>query len=116
MPKYEHDENGKPFVAPMTTKPYDPNASIPKEVTRFVASQQRPLLGDVLDAAYASEINVEMFSFWDGGWDVKLGDHMNGFVAENTGLMGTEAVATWLIETIPQHFPNSDFVKKYLEG
>ena len=30
---------------------------------------------------YESEINCSISSFWGNGWDVRLGDEMNGFVA-----------------------------------
>jgi hypothetical protein len=36
----------------------------------------------VMKRLYESEINCSIGSFWDNGWDVKLGDEMNGFVAE----------------------------------
>ena len=36
----------------------------------------------VMKNLYESEINCSISSFWDNGWDVKLGDEMNGFVAE----------------------------------
>jgi len=32
---------------------------------------------------YESEINCSISCFWDNNWDVKLGDEMNGFVAED---------------------------------
>lgn len=38
----------------------------------------------VLKKLYASEINCSISCFWDNGWDVKLGDEMNGFKAEET--------------------------------
>ena len=41
-------------------------------------------LADELQKIYDSEINVTISWFWDGGIDVRLGDEMNGFVAEET--------------------------------
>lgn len=38
----------------------------------------------VLQAFYKAEQNVELSSFWDGGWTVKIGDESNGFKSENT--------------------------------
>jgi hypothetical protein len=38
----------------------------------------------VLAALYESEINCRLKSFWDDGWHVALGDHMNGFEAATT--------------------------------
>jgi hypothetical protein len=37
----------------------------------------------VLKNLYASEINCSISSFWDAGWNVKLGDEMNSFAAES---------------------------------
>jgi hypothetical protein len=39
-------------------------------------------LGAIIDAVYESEINCSVEAFWDGGLTVKLGDDLNGFVAE----------------------------------
>lgn len=36
-------------------------------------------LAPVLRDFYAWEINVSISSFWDGGWQVKIGDETNGF-------------------------------------
>ena len=35
-----------------------------------------------LQKIYDSEINIEMSWLWDGGIDLRLGDPMNGFLAE----------------------------------
>jgi hypothetical protein len=35
-----------------------------------------------LQRIYDSEINAEISWFWDGGFTVRLGDKMNGFLAE----------------------------------
>jgi hypothetical protein len=45
-----------------------------------------PSLLSVLSALYASEMNVSICisSFWDEGWEVKLGNTVNGFAAEKT--------------------------------
>lgn len=84
------------------------------------------LLGEALARLYRSEINVSISTFWDGGWDVKLGDEMNGFVAETTihcpstvelGLqrtlddvaVGLTNVAGWLHEAALEHFPDSQY-------
>ena len=39
-------------------------------------------LGAIIDALYQSEINCSVETFWDGGLTVKLGDDLNGVVAE----------------------------------
>jgi hypothetical protein len=43
----------------------------------------------VLQQIYDSEINASVSWFWDGGFAVKLGDSINGFVAETTCKRGT---------------------------
>jgi hypothetical protein len=35
-----------------------------------------------LQKIYDSEINVEIGWFWDGGIDVRLGDRLNAYLAE----------------------------------
>jgi hypothetical protein len=39
-------------------------------------------LSTVLPALYERQLNCSISCFWDSGWDVKLGDELNGFVAE----------------------------------
>ena len=69
-------------------------------------------LAAVLRALYASEINVSVSSFWDGGWRVKLGDDWNGFDAEkefrNDAL---DEAASWLVEQALALYPDSVFAK-----
>jgi hypothetical protein len=47
-----------------------------------------------LQRIYDSEINVEIGWFWDGGIDVRLGDKMNGYLAEENVTLGAPAPAT----------------------
>jgi hypothetical protein len=55
---------------------------------------------------YGQEINWAVSSFWDGGWTVKLGDDLNGFVAENTfHPKDLGKAAKWLAEQAEKHFP-----------
>ena len=71
-----------------------------------------PSLTSVLADLYNSEINVSISCFWDGGWDVKLGDEMNGFKAETT-LDDIDAIAPWLIESAKRIWPESHFAKTH---
>ena len=41
-------------------------------------------LVNALQRLYAAETNVQISSFWDGGWSVKLGDELNGFSTERS--------------------------------
>jgi len=42
------------------------------------------MLEDELQRIYESEINVRISWLWDGGIDIRLGDEMNGYLAEET--------------------------------
>ena len=68
-------------------------------------------MNDTLNALYDSEINVEISSFWDGGWTVKIGDQMNGFKAEMTFDDLDENTARWLTKTACELYPESVFAK-----
>ena len=65
-------------------------------------------LGSVIDALYASEINCSLSTFWDGGIEVKLGDEMNGFVAEKN-VKTTAQAAAWLDSAAREHYPESTY-------
>jgi hypothetical protein len=75
----------------------------------------------ILDDLYASEINVEISWLWDGGIavrvgrrgiSVKLGDPLNGFDAKGKVSTIAEA-AVWLRDQACQHYPDSEFARKY---
>ena len=69
----------------------------------------------VMQDLYHSEINFSVSTFWDGGFDVKLGDNTNGFVAEsNFDRWGM--VEPWLIAQAVEHFPDSLFAEMYRDG
>jgi hypothetical protein len=52
-------------------------------------------LATVLTSLYASELNCSISCIWDSGWDVKLGDELNGFVAEGN-VRTPEEIASFL--------------------
>ena len=60
----------------------------------------------VMKKLHQSEINCSISSFWDNGWDVKLGDDMNGYAAEGNFETLDEA-ATFLDLQARKHFPES---------
>lgn len=67
-----------------------------------------------MQALYASEINVSISCFWDGGWDVKLGDEMNGFKAERTFENSElDSAGAWLVREAKRAFPDSVFAKAF---
>lgn len=64
---------------------------------------------DVMEALYSSEINCGMQSFWDGGFDVWIGDEVNGKREVSSGYysgMFSEAM-NWLHDAALRHYPNS---------
>lgn len=69
----------------------------------------------VVQDLYHSEINFSVSTFWDQGYEVKLGDHMNGFVAE-TNVDRWGQVEPWLMQAAVKHFPESLFAKMYRDG
>ncbi len=48
-----------------------------------------------LQAIYHSEINLEIGWLWDGCIEVRLGDKMNGFLAEKT-VTPTAGIVPWV--------------------
>jgi hypothetical protein len=64
----------------------------------------------VLQRLCDSEINFEVSGFYDAGFDVRLGDALNGFLAH--GKVSTWAEAEgWLREQALAHFPDSVFAQ-----
>ncbi len=73
-------------------------------------------MSDIPQRLYDSEINFSISCFWDGGFDVKLGDDINGFVAEGHAKTFDEAVA-WFDREARKHYPGSLYVTgKYPDG
>jgi hypothetical protein len=64
----------------------------------------------ICQALYDSEINFSVSTFWDGGFEVKLGDEINGWLAE-VRLDTWAEVERWLSEKAREQFPESDFAK-----
>jgi hypothetical protein len=65
---------------------------------------------NIFQRLYDSEINFEVSGFYDAGFDVRLGDHLNGFLVK--GKVETSAAAeAWLRDQALAHFPDSKFAK-----
>lgn len=64
-----------------------------------------------LQELYDSEINWSISTFWDDGFDWKLGDDLNGWKAEGTGCAFEDAVIA-IAEAAVQHYPNSVFARR----
>jgi hypothetical protein len=60
---------------------------------------------DIFQRLYDSEINFRISCFWDGGFDVKLGDEMNGYLAEHQVKTWAE-VGPWLRDQAMKHRPD----------
>jgi hypothetical protein len=69
----------------------------------------------ILQRLYDSEINFEVSAFYDAGFDVRLGDALNGFLAEGKVKTWAEAEA-WLRDQAMAHFPDSKFAQDELRG
>lgn len=65
-------------------------------------------LGTELQKIYDSEINIRIGWVWDGGIEVRLGDEMNGFVAEEY-VQSVAEIISWLQEAIAHFYPDSDY-------
>jgi hypothetical protein len=68
----------------------------------------------VMNRLYKSEINSSIGSFWDNHWDVKLGDEMNGFVAEGN-FRTLDECADFLDREARKHYPDSAYALGRLE-
>lgn len=69
----------------------------------------------ILQDIYDSEINFRISTLWDGGFDIELGDEMNGFVA-STSVNRWGEVEPWLMKAVIEHQPDSLFARMYRDG
>jgi len=71
-----------------------------------------PTLDTVLQALYDSEINAGILWFWDGGFELRLGDNINGIKAE--AVVGTtQEAARWFIDNAKRIWPQSQFAESF---
>lgn len=68
----------------------------------------KSMLENELQRIYESEINVRISWLWDGGIDVRLGDEMNGYLAEEN-VSSTGDIVPWLQEAIAHFYPDSTY-------
>ena len=71
----------------------------------------KPNLERELKRLYDSEINVSITSFWDGGFQVALGDHTNGYQRPDWDSCEVEQIVDAIRELARKHYPNSTYVK-----
>ena len=73
-----------------------------------------PDLGLVLRQLAESEINLSLECFYDAGWTVRLGDPLNGIVAQERFRQDElDQVPSWLIAVASDRYPRSEFAKIY---
>ena len=63
-----------------------------------------------LQKIYDSEINVRISWVWDSGITLRLGDEMNGFVAEEI-VRDVSEIAPWFQEAIAHFYPTSTYAQ-----
>lgn len=66
----------------------------------------------VFQDLYDSEINFKVWTMWDGGFEVRLGDEMNGYTAEWVCDTMVQAASFLRVQALLQ-FPESRFAKKW---
>ena len=66
-----------------------------------------------LEKVYDSEINYSIEVFWDGGFFVRIGDDMNGYVDEEIFKSLREGIK-WLLKRVKELYPNSKYAKESL--
>jgi hypothetical protein len=67
-------------------------------------------LATELQSIYDSEINVEISWLWDDGNEVRLGDRMNGYLAD-ASVPSVADVLGWLQEAIAHFYPDSSYAR-----
>jgi DNA-directed RNA polymerase subunit RPC12/RpoP len=67
-------------------------------------------LATELQRIYDSEINVEISWLWDDGIEVRLGDRMNGYLAEAT-VPSVADILAWPQEAIAHFYPDSTYAR-----
>ena len=68
------------------------------------------MLETELQRIYDSEINVRIDWLWDGGIDVRLGDELNGYLAQENA-SSIDGIVPWLQEMIAHFYPDSTYAK-----
>lgn len=67
-------------------------------------------IGIVLKRLYESEINFSISTFWDNGFDVRLGDPMNDFKSE-ANFRTLDECAEFLDREARIQFPDSAYAR-----
>ena len=75
-------------------------------------ADNRSNLGSIIEALHDSEINGSLAWFFDGVWNISLGDDHSGIAAEATVNTPQEA-AEWLRANAVGRYPRSGFAKGF---
>lgn len=67
---------------------------------------------NLIKSLYESEINVTISWFWDGGFEIKIGDEMNGFKSTFT-TNDLSVLEQHLEMKAKELYPESKFAKEY---
>ena len=73
-------------------------------------------LASLLEDLHDSEINGEISWFYDNVWGAKVGDKLNGYLAETAELPSLGNAARWLCDRALEFYPESEFAKDYLRS
>lgn len=68
---------------------------------------------DTLQKLYDSEINFDLFCFWDAGFAARLGDEHNGYVWEEDQFETIALAVEALVKAAVEYYPDSEFAKNY---
>ena len=73
-------------------------------------------LASFITDLHASEINGEISWFYDNVWGAKIGDKLNGYLAEAAELPSLGQAARWRCDRALEFYPESEFAKDYLRS
>ena len=72
-------------------------------------------LEEELQKIYDSEINIFLSNMWEAGFEVKLGDEINGFDEEGQ-VRSVAEILPWLQAAIARHYPNRKYHVERMGG
>ncbi len=67
-------------------------------------------MSNVMEDLYRSEINCGAECFYDTGWNVWLGDNLNGY-REQFDCSTWSEVEEWLTKKAMENYPDSEFAR-----
>lgn len=65
---------------------------------------------EALRYAYKQETNISITTFWDDGWQVKIGDDWNGFSHEKKFKRdGFDLIGPWIVKSVDERIKSGKF-------